>query len=158
MSLEHIWKYFMNCPTVYLATVDHKQPHVRPMSLVEHQKELWMATKTSFPKTSQLEENSLMEFTFCLRGTNRIGMIRATGKAELIHEQEQKRVLAKVIPFFEAYWEDPEEDDFTLLKLKLKQIFFDDPEGDGTKQLLALGEDGKKVIKVTTVPPFRRRS
>jgi uncharacterized pyridoxamine 5'-phosphate oxidase family protein len=129
-QMAAIAKFFDQGPLMYLASSAGGQPHVRAMSLIYHGGTCWCCTGTSRPKYAQLQENNKMEFTFIARDAGaEFHNIRASGKAIEIHDLPTRAELAAAIPFFDGYWESPEDPEFALYRLDIDQIEYHPPGG-----------------------------
>lgn len=127
IKYEEIRKYFTNMPLIHLATIDGDYPRVRMMALIEHNGKLWLASKSHWNKVEQIRINPNIEFTVPVKSEQEIGCIRVTGKAKIVEDQNVKEELAKAVPWFDGYWESPEDPAFALISLTLLSIKFDNP-------------------------------
>jgi general stress protein 26 len=137
LELQEIWKYFSNTPLIHLATLDGDFPRVRMMALIEHNDKLWLASKSHWHKVAQIRKNANIEFTVPVRGEQQAGCIRATGRANIIEDEKVREELSKVIPWFDGYWNSPDDPNFTLISITLTSIKYDNP-WDGLKYSLEL--------------------
>ncbi|MFX0108190.1 MAG: hypothetical protein ACFE7R_07895, partial [Candidatus Hodarchaeota archaeon] len=62
-----------------------------------------------------------------VRTSEGTGTLRATGDAELIFDPETKTELSRVIPWFESYWKSAADPEFSLIRVNLKLIRYDNP-------------------------------
>jgi general stress protein 26 len=127
ISLEEIWNYFEGFPLIHLATVEGFHPRVRPMALITHNKELWLATKTSWAKVEQIRMNKQVEFSVAPISREGTGSIRCTAEAILVEDHQLKSEVESSIPWFNQYWSNVKDPNFTLIRLELKRILFDHP-------------------------------
>ncbi|MHA1673420.1 MAG: pyridoxamine 5'-phosphate oxidase family protein [Promethearchaeota archaeon] len=95
--------FFDGVPLVYLANSDENRPHVRVVSLIQHQEQFWFCSGSDRPKYGQLKQNNNIEFTLLARVENEFHNIRAAGKALEITDLTTRTELADVIPFFHGY-------------------------------------------------------
>jgi general stress protein 26 len=123
-----IWRLFENCQPIFLATVETEQPRVRPVSLVNFDRRLWVLTGTDSAKTSQISKNPKIEFCLPFKEGEHNGYIRASGSARIIKDKEIKIRVAKHCDFFDQYWKSPDDPNFTLLELKLNEIEYLGPD------------------------------
>jgi general stress protein 26 len=135
IRLKDIWKKFKKTQIVYVATIDAGKPRVRPMTLIHHDRKLWVSTYTSDVKVGQIKKNPNVEFCLHLQAGKRNGYIRGFGKARIIKSRPTRLMMAKAIPFFKAYWDDPDDSRFCLIQLKLKNIEYLAPGNDKTVRL-----------------------
>jgi general stress protein 26 len=129
MELHEIWDRFTSFPFVHLATVEGSFPRVRPICLIAHKKLLWAATHTSWDKVHQIRNNGRVEFTLLYKDKDRIGGIRAAGRAQIIDDPITKETLSTVIPFFNDHWSSPTDPEYTLLRFDLDLIRVDHTDG-----------------------------
>jgi general stress protein 26 len=127
ISLEEIWKYFEGFPLAHLATVEGDRPRVRPMSLITHNDELWLATKTSWAKVNHIRKKKQVEFSVAPISQEGTGSIRCTAEAIIVEDHQLKSEVESSIPWFRQYWSDVKAPNFTLIRLELKRILFDHP-------------------------------
>lgn len=127
IGLQEIWIHLEDFPLAHLATIDGNQPRVRPMTLISVENQLWLATKTEWDKVDQIIDNNRVEFTVAPLRKNGTGSIRVTALAVVIEDKETKRKLSLAIPWFNQYWIDSDDPNFTLIRLKLKRMLYDHP-------------------------------
>jgi uncharacterized pyridoxamine 5'-phosphate oxidase family protein len=132
MGFDEIWPHLENCPLAYLATIDGEQPRVRPMSLIAYERQLYLATKTTWAKVEQLYRNRRVELAVALKTEGETGSIRITATAIFIDDQVVREKLASIIPWFGQYWNGADDANFTLLMLRPRCILYDNPY-DGKK-------------------------
>jgi len=137
MNINEIWHHFEAGGLAHVATIDNDQPRVRTMALTEHKKRLWLVTHTPWAKVEQIRKNPKIEFTFGVRGDNGYGVLRVTGKAEIIEEMAIKKELSEVVSWFNQYWDSFDDPDYTLIRLEVSQILFDPPD-ERTKYTITL--------------------
>jgi len=73
-------------------------------------------------------QNNLIEICILTESKKDLGSIRGNGKAIIITDKKIRKKLSKEIPFFKAYWESSDDDDFTLIKLEIDSFMFHDPD------------------------------
>ncbi|MHA2082677.1 MAG: pyridoxamine 5'-phosphate oxidase family protein [Candidatus Thorarchaeota archaeon] len=128
IGLADIWHHYENFPLAQVATIDGNQPRVRSMALITHKDRLWISSKTTWNKVTQIRANNRVEFTVQPRGNKSVGSIRTTCRATEIDDLETKKELAAIIPWFASYWESFDYPSFTLLRLDPKMILVDSPD------------------------------
>ncbi len=128
MDLSEVWPIFEAGGLIHLSTADGKQPRVRMVSFTVHGQSLWVATRSGDDKVTQIRNNSNVEFTLPVRGTEKIGCLRATAKAYIVDDIVKRNEIANLIPWFTGYWKSSEDPNFTLIRLDLKRILFDHHE------------------------------
>lgn len=122
IKLKDIWKKFKKTQVIYLATTDGRQPYVRPVIMIHHDRKLWVSTFTGDSKVRQVKRNPNFEFCLNLKARNHNGYIRGFGKAFIIKSRPVRIKMAKAIPFFKAYWKTPDDSSFCLIQFKLRSI------------------------------------
>ena len=122
MKLETVIDYFKSQPLMYLATVDGKQPKVRPMALIYHKDTCWFVSIAGRKKIKEIETNDNVEFAINPQDRDDLSTIRGSGKAILIDDQEIRQDLANAIPWFDGYWKSAEDSRFFLYKIDLEQV------------------------------------
>jgi uncharacterized pyridoxamine 5'-phosphate oxidase family protein len=127
IRLKDVWKKFKKTQVVYVATIDAGKPRVRPMILIHHDRKLWVSTYTSDVKVGQIKKNPNVEFCLHLKAGKRNGYIRGFGKALIIKTRAARLMMAKAIPFFKAYWDNPDDSRFCLIQIKLRSIEYMPP-------------------------------
>lgn len=129
MEQIEINQYFKGFPLIYLANLDKNKPHVRAMSLIYHNDDLWVCSPKSRPKVSQFDLNNDIEFCLVVQATAEYHNIRGSGKAIKITTNDVRKELSTVIPFFSAYWEEYTDPNFVLYRLDIEQYEYHPPGG-----------------------------
>lgn len=127
ISLEDIWKHFEGFPLAHLTTIEENQPRVRPMALITYDGKLWLATKTECDKVNQIRTNNKVEFTVALSNQDGTGSIRVTASAVIVDDRNARVKLALSFPWFNQYWSEADDINFTLIRLDLRRILYDHP-------------------------------
>jgi len=137
IKLQEIWSLLEGFPLAQLATIDNDQPRVRPMALITHSDSIWFSSKSEWSKVEQIKKNEKVEFTLVPKSPSASGSIRFTAIAEIVEDLKTKEDLVKAIPWFLNYWNDPDDPNFTLIKMKLSRVLYDNPF-DGKKYTVDL--------------------
>ena len=127
IKLQEIWSLLEGIPLAQLATIDNDQPRVRPMALITHNGSIWFSSKSEWSKVEQIQNNEKVEFTLAPKSPSANGSIRFTAIAEIVEDLKTKEDLVKAIPWFENYWDGPDDPNFTLIKMKLSRVLYDNP-------------------------------
>ncbi len=128
MSLkQEVWRHFKEKNTVFLATSQGKQPRVRPVSLIYFRKKFWITTGTTNAKIEQIKKNNNIEFCLLLRTKKYAGYIRGTGKARIVKNRKVRKLLADNLRFFATFWKGPDDPNYTLLAITVKEIEYVKP-------------------------------
>ncbi len=128
MTLSEVWPIFEAGGLIHLSTMDGDHPRVRMVSFTVHGQNLWVATRSGDDKVEQILKNSRVEFTLPVRGTEKLGCLRATADAYIVDDPVKRNEVASLIPWFSGYWKSFEDPNFTLIRLDLKRILFDHHE------------------------------
>ena len=128
MTLAEVWPHFKAGGLAHLATVDGNQARVRMMALTAHNNKLWLVARSGDDKIPQIRSSPKVEFTFAVRGKERTGCLRATAEAVIVEDQATRDDVVAAIPWFTNYWKSAEDPDFTLIRLDLSKILFDQHE------------------------------
>lgn len=137
IKLGEIWSLLDGFPLTHLATIDNDQPRVRPMALITHNDSIWLSSKSDWSKVEQIRDNNKVELTVAPISETITGSIRLTAIAEIEEDLKTKEDLARAIPWFSNYWNGPEDPNFTLMKVKLNRVLYDNPF-DGKKYTVEL--------------------
>ena len=121
-------EYLKGYPLGHLATVEDNQPRVRAMALIVHDDELWISTRSSWNKVTQIEQNNRIEISVGIRGETGTGAARITGQAVAIQNRDLRHTLSKAIPWFDQYWDSPDSDLFSLYRIEVNQVLVDHPD------------------------------
>lgn len=119
---DEVLKHFKKMQTVYYATYDGTTPRVRPMALIYHNNRFWVSTGTRNAKVKQIQENKNSEFCFLVGEGENNGSVRCSGESVIIEDQETKKELADIMPFFKEFWKDTDDPNYTLIEIKVKDI------------------------------------
>lgn len=119
---DEAWGWLEPVQTVQFATFDGNFPRVRPMSLILDSERFWLCTGTSDAKVAQLMDFPVFEFCKVLVGEDSRGTLRCSGTVEMVSDPTERSRMAKVIPFFKEYWEDPSDPSFCLIELFVSTV------------------------------------
>ncbi|MFO7627782.1 MAG: pyridoxamine 5'-phosphate oxidase family protein [Candidatus Fermentibacteraceae bacterium] len=107
---------------VYVATWDGEFPRVRPMSLVYKNGRFWVCTGSKDAKARQLVSNPAFEFSLLLEGDGCRGTLRGSGRARMVTDPDERRAVAGLVPFFEDYWQEPNDPSFFPVELLVNRL------------------------------------
>ncbi len=107
---------------VHLATWDGERPRVRPMSLVFDGKRFWVCTGSKDAKAGQLASHPVFEFSLMLEGEGCRGTLRGSGRTRMVTDQDERRRVAAIIPFFADYWKSPDDPGFCPIELLVDRM------------------------------------
>ena len=131
---KKVWSYLQETQYVYLATCDHGQPRVRPVTLIHLDEDFFVATGSVDAKVGQIEKNPNIEFCLMLQEGDYWGYIRGIGEAGISKDGEKKKLIYEKIPFLKQFWETPDDPGYILLRIDLKEIEFLNPGEFKTKK------------------------
>ena len=138
MSLrKEIFYHFKLMQLVYLATSQNNRPFVRPMILIYHADQFWLATGTEDTKVGQISSNDLVEFCYPLEEEGKNGYIRGNGHALFETSDENRKMIFDIARYIQNYWDTHSHPGFTLFKLDLKELDYMRP-GESTTSILEL--------------------
>ncbi len=103
---------------VYLATVDKKQPRVRPVVLFMHDDRYFFATFSGDAKVGQIAANKGVEVCVPLHEDGNTGYIRLGGIATIITSAALKAEASERCFFFDEYFRGYDDPDYTLIEFE----------------------------------------
>lgn len=103
---------------VYLATVDKKQPRVRPVVLILHDSRFFFTTFSGDAKMAQISANKWVEACVPLEESGQTGYIRFSGTAKVVTNEALKAELAEACYFFDQYFHGYDDPDFGLIEFE----------------------------------------
>jgi len=118
------WSWLKPVQMIHLATEDGSIPRVRPVSLIVNEGRFWTCTGSNDSKVGQLEQNPAFEFSLMLEKGDSRGTLRCSGNALIVTDPGIKSMMASRIPFFDSYWETPEDPTFCLIELHVEHVEF----------------------------------
>lgn len=124
---KEVWSHFDKMTTIFLATCEGRKPKVRPVTMLTIKDKLWVTTGTRDAKTSQLEKNNNIEFSLMFEKGKYQGSIRCAGKAKIVKDMKTKKLIAKSVPFFNQFWKDVKDPNFTLMRMDVKSVEYMKP-------------------------------
>ncbi len=128
MNKKRLVEFLEKSELLYLATCVDGKPHVRCMALIYFENSIWCCSKSNRIKVQEIKQNDSIEICILTEGAKDLGSIRGNGKVLIITDPPIRKKLSKEIPFFKAYWESPNDNDFTLFKLDISKFMFHDPD------------------------------
>jgi uncharacterized pyridoxamine 5'-phosphate oxidase family protein len=128
MNKKRLVEFLEKSSLMYLATCTDREPHVRCMAMIYFRDTIWCCSKSNRLKVQEIKQNNSIEICVLTEGKKDFGSIRGNGKAIIITDKKIRKKLSEKIPFFKAYWESSDDDDFTLIKLEIDNFMFHDPD------------------------------
>ena len=138
MNKNRLIEFLEKSELMYLATCIDGKPHVRCMAMIYFENTIWCCSKSNRLKVQEIRQNNSVEICILTEGKNDLGSIRGNGTARIITDNKTRKKLSEEIPFFKAYWESSDDDDFTLFKLEISQFMFHAPDD---KQFYTIAAD-----------------
>ena len=117
-----IFSQFKQTQPIYLSTFDGKYPRVRPVTLIYHEEEFFIATGSEDAKVTQLKGHNEIEFCYSLKEGDNAGYIRGAGATEFVTDNGTRKKIFDIIPFIKQFFKTPEDKGFCLIKVKLEEI------------------------------------
>lgn len=108
----------------YLATVDKKQPRVRPIVLFNYDDGYWMVTFSGDSKVQQIAGNRWVEVCIPLHSDGQTGYVRLAGTAQIVTNNAQKAEAAEQCYFFDDYFSGSDDPDYSLISFDPSEIEF----------------------------------
>jgi len=128
MNKNKLDEYLNKSELMYLATCTDGKPHVRCMAMIYFEDSIWCCSKSNRIKVQEIKQNDSIEICILTESKKDLGSIRGNGKAIIITDKKIRKKLSEKIPFFKAYWESSDDNDFTLIKLEIDNFMFHDPD------------------------------
>ncbi|MFH2110223.1 MAG: pyridoxamine 5'-phosphate oxidase family protein [Candidatus Bathyarchaeota archaeon] len=104
--------------TSFVATSVEGQPHVRAMMLIKRSGGFYYTTGTRDAKVQEMVMNPRVEVCIPVGDAGKEGSVRLTGSVEFVYDEDVKAEIFGCVGFAEAFWGQPENPEFTLLKFK----------------------------------------
>ena len=121
---SEIWGGLKEIQVVYLATIESDRPRVRPVTMGYYENEFWTLTGTNDAKTGQIKTNPNVELCLDLKDEKGQGYARFIGKASIVEDSETKSRVALKFPFFNEFWQTPDDPTCTLIKYRMESLEF----------------------------------
>jgi general stress protein 26 len=120
--LEEIMIRYSQQQVVSFATVEGKQPRVRPMTLIHLEGKFYMITGArggkNAKKLQQIRENPRFEYYLTLKGNTVDGFIRGMGISKEVKDEEKKKILYNSIKWAANFFDNVNHPDYVLLELE----------------------------------------
>lgn len=134
--MKDVWdrlpRYYAEQQVVSFATVEEKQPRVRPMTLIYTDDRFYMITGArggkDAHKLKQLRENPCFEYYLTLKGEKMDGFIRGMGESWEVENEEIKEKIFDLIEWSKSFFPTVDHPDYVLLELKHKGFIYRFPD------------------------------
>ena len=100
----------------YLATVDKKQPRVRPVVLYTFDDRYYITTFSGDSKVNQIANNKWVEICVPIREHDNTGYIRFSGTAKIVTNPGVKAEAGEYCYFFDEYFNGYDDPDYALIE------------------------------------------
>lgn len=101
---------------MYLATVEKRQPRVRPLVMFLYDERYFFATFSGDSKVGQVAGNKWVEVCVPLTEEGHTGYIRLTGTAWIVNNATLKAEASERCFFFDEYFSGYDDPDYTLIE------------------------------------------
>ena len=155
LSLDEIkaevWGRFGETQRVYLGTAEADQPRVRPVTLLNLDERLWIATSIRSGKTRQVRRNPNVEFCLPIHEEAGDGYVRVAGIASIVTEPATKESVGGRIPFLSQYWDGVDDPGFCLIRITRVEIEYLRP-GDDDATTFIVRSQAPRITGCADVP------
>jgi general stress protein 26 len=114
--------------TGYLATAEGNQARARPVSILWREGHIWLTSGTSNGKTQQVRGNPKVELCLPIERDGRHGYVRLAGPAEIVTDPVARAKIAAELPFFDTFWNGPDDPAYTLIRVLPGEIRYLRPQ------------------------------
>jgi pyridoxamine 5'-phosphate oxidase len=127
MNFQECIQFANQCRTVYIATLEKDQPHVRPLVLqFADERGFYFQTEPVKKFYQQMKAHKKVEL--CFHSTEGGGMgrvMRVTGEMEFVDDRDLKSKLIQERPFFKTLGiKGPDDPLFVLFRVARGEAFF----------------------------------
>jgi general stress protein 26 len=127
-----VYGYFREQQVVQFATVERRQPRVRPMTLIHTGDRFYMITGArggrDASKLRQIRESPRFEYYLSLKGEKVDGFIRGMGDAWEVEDQETRERIYKLIGWAASFFPTVDHPDYVLIELRHNGFSFREPD------------------------------
>ena len=104
--------------SAYLATSEGGSPRVRPVTVVRTEGALFVLTGSHSNKVKQIRDDSRVEVLTMVEHSGNRGYLRISGEAHIVADAATKEKVAEVTTYFKNYWNDANDPNYTLIRIK----------------------------------------
>ena len=125
MSKEKVMELIAKVPTCFMATIEGKAPHVRPMVInVVWEQKIYGSTFLKSRKVGQLKKNALTEIVWM---DDKMRHVRISGKASIINDEAlRNKYFKQKEASLKEYFSGPTDPNYGLLEIVPEKIEFMD--------------------------------
>jgi len=127
MNFDECIRFANECRTVFIATTEKDQPHVRPLALqFADERGFYFQTEPVKKLYQQMKANKKVELCFYSTEGGGLGKVmRVTGEMEFVDDRNLKSRLIQERPFFKALGiKGPDDPLFVLFRVARGEAFF----------------------------------
>jgi general stress protein 26 len=114
---KEAWSRFKDYQTVMLATAEAGYPRVRPVTLIDYDHKLWVATGMNCAKVKEIRGNPNIEFCLQFQEEAGDGYVRITGLGDVITDRAVKEKLFAHTDFLADHWEGADDPSYALIQI-----------------------------------------
>jgi uncharacterized pyridoxamine 5'-phosphate oxidase family protein len=133
MTFDDVKKFIEEVGWGFLGTTDGSEVGVRPMgSCFCMDNELWTATREGTDKVKQLRKNPNAEYCFSDQQGKHV---RISGTCIISKDNDDKLKLYNGVPILKKYIQDPTEETYVVIRMKLNRIRLMTQAGGGYEKI-----------------------
>jgi len=129
---ERIYGHFKEQQVVHFATVEGRQPRVRPMTLIHSGDSFYMITGArggrDAHKLRQVRDNPRFEYYLSLKGEGVDGFIRGMGEALEVDDRDTRERIYSRIGWASGFFPTVDHPDYVLMELRHDGFSFREPD------------------------------
>ena len=129
---ERIYGHFREQQVVHFATVEGRQPRVRPMTLIHCDDNFYMITGArggrDASKLLQVRDNPRFEYYLSLKGDKVDGFIRGMGEVMEVEDQSTRERIYNMIGWASGFFPTVDHPDYVLMELRHDGFSFREPD------------------------------
>ncbi len=130
--MDRIYEYFKEQQVVSFATVEGRQPRVRPMTLIHSDDRFYMITgarggKDAY-KLRQIRKNPRFEYYLTLKGEKVDGFIRGMGDTWEVRDRDTREEIYTMIEWATSFFPTVDHPDYVLIELRHDGFGFRAPD------------------------------
>lgn len=117
---EDVWKKLDEPQLVLLATSKNDQPRLRPVTLINLRRRLFVHSFKETAKVRQIKVNPKVEFCLFLGESAPVDerYVRVRCDAQVVDDNEIKAEIHNQIDFVKQYHQSPDDPDYVLIELQ----------------------------------------
>lgn len=112
---------FKDQTVVPLATASDDGPRVRPVTVVSHEGKVYALTGSRDAKMAHLRDDPRFEFYVLVKEGESTGYVRFMGRVMMVEDLELRKEVGDASGFAWSYFNGPEDPDYALLEMNIRQ-------------------------------------